>query len=729
MSESAVSKKLKHPRWQPNQIYRELMGVLSLSSFDGFNSASRKQMFSSHIGQALVIKGSTERRIQTGMEREYGKYTFASKFPTDAIIVRVIERYPRTIDVDAIKHNPETLIIYEDHKTREIGCLTLVDFYSNHPYFGFAYKPTKALNNIKTPGAAFKKDTVLQNSPSINERGGYQYGRECNVVFMSHPAVAEDGILISRDMLKHFAFKIYDRRTVEWGSKQYPVNCYGDQDNYKPFPDVGDYIRDDGVLGSLRTEDPDYGPVEQSINATLEFDNCFNHLVYSGRRGGKVIDVKVMHDPESRVPTTLIGMDVQMQRYDKARRAFYQNVVNEYEALRKHRKDKLVLSKDFSRLVVEAISVVGTGRQKSGIKGQDEPVSKLYRGIPLDDWRVEFTIEHDVTPTIGFKLTDTHGGKGVICHIAEPHEMPVDAAGNRADIIMAPDARMARMNLGGLYEPYINAVSRDFMVEIKEALGINPKAINTLGYDMAAIRQHPNYPAVQARISRFYEIISPRTYNWLTQGDYAKPFEQHLEELLKDGFYHYIPPDNEPEGPQIVRELQAEFKSVYGPVTYVGNSGKLRTTKRPHRIGSMYVIMLDKIGDDRTAVSSSKLQNFGVLAPITSRDKNASPIRRQAIRAFGETEERIIAANVDAETMAELGDRNNNILTHRMVLDELYWAPKPTNVLNLVDREKNPLGNARPLQLVKHQAFCGGWKFVYDTYVPNLSSNLAEIEE
>lgn len=729
MSESVVSAKMKHPRWQPNQIYRELMGVLSLSSFDGFNSASRKQMFSSHIGQALVINGSTIRRIQTGMEREYGKYTFAPKFPVDAEVIRVIERYPRTIDADRIKHNPETLVIYEDHKTRRVGCISLVDFYSNHPYFGFAYKNTDAAKQVRA-GALFAEDTILQNSPSITANGDYMYGRECNVVFMSHPAVAEDGILISRDVLSKFGFKIYDRRTIEWGSKQYPVNCYGDQDNYKPFPDIGDYVRDDGVLGALRTEDPDYGPVEQSINATLEFDNCFNHLVYSGRRGGKVIDIKVMHDPESRVPTTLIGMDVQMQRYDKARRAYYQAIVNEYEALRRHRKEKLALTKDFHRLVVEAISVVGTTRQlKQAGKGADEPVSKLYRGIPLDDWRVEFVIEHDVIPTIGFKLTDTHGGKGVICHIAEPHEMPVDAAGNRADIIMAPDARMARMNLGGLYEPYINAVSRDFMVEVKEALGLDPKVTGVVNYDMPAIKRHPNFPAVEARIKRFYEIISPRTHNWLTNGDYGKPFEQHLHELLKDGFYHYIPPDNEPEGPQIVRDLQREFKSVYGPVTYIGNSGLRRTTKRPHRIGSMYIIILDKIGDDRTAVSSSKLQNFGVLAPITSRDKNSSPIRRQAIRAFGETEERIIAANVDDETMAELGDRNNNILTHRIILDALYNAPRPTNVVNLVNRDENPLGNARPLQLVKHQAFCGGWKFVYEPYQPNVSSNLAEIEE
>jgi len=718
MSEDTV-----RPRWQPNQIHRELMGVLSLSSFDPFNSASRKQMFSSHIGQALVIKGSTERRIQSGMEREYGRVTFSNKIPVDAEIIRVIERYPRTIDASGIRHNPETLVIFEDHHTKEVDCLSITDYYSNHPYFGFAYKNTKDLQKVRT-GAAFPAGTILQNSPSINDSGGYQYGRECNIAFMSLPAVAEDGIYISRDILPEFGFKIYERRVVEWGAKQYPINLYGDQNNYKPHPDIGDIVRDDRVLMAFRSEEPDFAPVEQSINATREFDNCFNNPVYAGRTGGRVIDIRVMHDTNSAVPTTLIGMDVQTERYDTARRRYYQEILNEYEALRRTRGAKLRTTKRFHKLVVEAISVVGNNRNKNPTATSEERVTKLYRGIPLDDWRVEFVIEYDVLPTTGFKITDTHGGKGVICHIAEPHEMPVDAAGNRADIVMDPNARNSRMNLGGLYEHYINAVARDTLVDLKNQMGITK---SQTFFDPIQLKAHPQYEAVKARVLRFYEIVVPFTHELFVSGQYAN-FERHLAHLFKHGFYINFPPDNPPEGPTIIRELQAEFPSVYGPVSFIGNSGERRVTKSPVRIGSMYIIMLDKIGDDRTAVSSAKLQNFGVLAPITSHDKYSSPIRRQAIRAFGETEVRILAATIGPKNMAELLDRNNNILTHRQGLDNILRADKPTNIPIFVDRSQNPLGNARPLQLVKHLAFCGGWKFAFSPFEPNVRNDLGEIE-
>jgi hypothetical protein len=36
--------------------------------------------------------------------------------------------------------------------------------------------------------------------------------------------------------------------------------------------------------------------------------------------------------------------------------------------------------------------------------------SKQYKRAPIDDFRVEFTIEYEVIPKEGFKLTDSYGG-------------------------------------------------------------------------------------------------------------------------------------------------------------------------------------------------------------------------------------------------------------------------------------------------------------------------------
>lgn len=408
----------KQTPYEKNELHRELLNVLGLSPFDGNNSASRKQMFSSHIGQSLVIDGSTERRVQTGMEREYGKYTFSVKIPVNADIIKIIERYPRSIGAESLNHNPETLVIYENSDTKEIGCVKLTEYFTYHPYFGFKYKPTEALKRLRV-GSSVRANTILQDSPSVSENGGYKYGREVNVAFMSHPSVSEDGIMISRDVLPFYKFHTYETRIVEWGSKRFPLNLYGTKDKYKPHPEIGDLIRPDGLLMALRSYDQTFAPVEQSIYSTMEVDPIFDRMVYAAGPGfkdkhtvtGRVIDIRVMHDPESALPLTPVGMETQSERYDNARRRYYQSIYDEYTRLSRDRGDRLQISLEFYRLVLEAYSVLDSQRQRSGDgKENSERVTKLHRHVPLDDWRVEFVIEYEITPNIGFKFTDCHGG-------------------------------------------------------------------------------------------------------------------------------------------------------------------------------------------------------------------------------------------------------------------------------------------------------------------------------
>jgi len=707
---------------KPNQLSQKLTTVLGLTSFDIYNSASRKQMFSSHISQALVISGSTEKSIQSGMEQEYGKYTFSKTMPVDADIIRIIPRYRQTLD-SGISHNPETLVIYENAHTKEIGCISLVDFHSNHPYFGFAFKNTTDRSKVSV-GASIAAGTVLQSSPAIGKHGNYMYGRECNIALMSVPGVAEDGIVVSRSLLKQFSFKTYERRIVEWGSKFYPLNKYGTDKVYKAFPDIGEYVAPDGVLMSLRSYDEDFEPVEITVNSTRHLDHVFDRSTYTSA-GGKIIDIRVMHDAESSVPTTPIGMEVQAAKYNEASRRYYREIITEYEIFKRNRGDSLSLSEEFHTLVREAYTVLGfkgTGESESS-----DRVTKTYRGIPLDDWRMEFVIEYDITPNIGFKLTDQYGGKGVICHIAEDDEMPVDSAGNRADLIMDPNARFARQNLGGLYELYLNASKRDLLVEIRNAFGIKP---DSGPINQEYLRTHANMQTVKDRLLRWYEIVIPHVHQWFIDGTYKQPFEYHLKEIIEEGVNRiHHPPDNQAYGPDVIAQLENEFKTVYGPVSYVGNSGIRRTTKNPVRIGSMYIIILEKTGDDWTAVSSGKFQNFGVLAPITSRDKYTSPTRNQAIRAFGDAEVRILLSTIGPLPTAEILDRNNNIPTHRSIVRSVLLADKPTDIACAVDRNEIPLGNARPLQLVKHLALCGGWKFMYKPYVAGSAGNQMETED
>jgi len=692
---------------QPNELRRDLMGVNGLNPWDGHDSSSRKQMFSSHIGQTLVIKGATERYVQTGMEREYGKYTFSMKMPVDAEIIRVIDRYPQKLGLDTIRMNPQSVVIFEDFNTKEVGMIDLRKYCSYHQYFGFEYQQREALSRVRA-GAHLQAGEILMDSPSVKANGGYAYGRQLNMAFMSIPGVSEDGIAICDDVLPHYRFNTYEHRVGEWGSKRFALNLYGDDENYKPFPDIGDKIRPDGLLMCLRSYDRDLSVVEQNINSMREPDFTFDKLIYAAGAGGTIVDIRVHHDPTQGY---LGGMDAQPEKYDKARREFYQQIANEYFRLKRERGDRLQLTPEFHRMVVEALSVIDNDPQR---------VIKLYRQAPLDEWRVEFTIQYEITPTIGFKLTDCHGGKGVICKIMKRSEMPVDEAGNSADIIMDPNSTISRMNIGRLYEQYINAASRDVAKQIRFELGIE-QGDKHAGRKIEEIEKVN--PALVDKVWNYlmgyYAIVSPKQYGWFANKQYTKPRAEHLGKIVETHIYLYMPPDNEPESVDIINELQKHYRPTYGPVSYVGNSGKRVTTKNPVRVGSMYIILLEKIGDDWTAVSSGKLQHFGVLSQVTNTDKYATPTRNQAIRAWGESEVRIGVSYVGPEFVADMMDRNNNPATHRMILESILEADKPTAIRMAVDRNVIPLGGAKPLQLVKHIAETGGWRFVYRDYLPN----------
>ncbi len=693
-----------------NELHGALLGANALNPWHQHTTSPRGAMFANHLGQMLVINGATERNFQTGYEREYAKYTFKIEMPCNALILEIIERYKQTLGRDSIEHNPQTIVIYEDVDTKEIGMLSLQTYCSNHQYFGFRYKVCEGFNWLRV-GETIPKGTVFLNSPSVTEEGGYKFGLKANIAYMTIPATSEDGVLISRDLLPKLGFRTYESRVVEWGNKKFALNLYGDKDNYKPFPDIGDVVRGDGILMALRN----YGPaelaiVEQSVLDTMEVDTTFDTTVYANGPGGRVVDIKIHHDIKN-INCAEVHMDAQAQKYDAARRQFYKRIVDSWKKLYAKRGDALQITPEFSRMVVEARSVES--------EGQGQSVSKLYRKAPLDDYRVEFVIEYDIDPSIGFKITDCHGGKGVLCQIAEPEDMPIDAEGNRADIVMDPNSTIGRMNLGRLYEQYESGASRDTHKRLCSLLQQTPgtHAEHAL-MEMQGLSQ-PTIDHAWEILMGLYKIISPGMHAWFAEGKVDQAPIEYLADIVEKGITIWLPTDNPPESEDIIMQLESNdmYRPCYSPVSYVGNSGRRVTTKDKVRIASMYFILLEKIGDDWSAVSSGKLQHFGVLSQLTKTDKYSKPARNQAVRGAGEAEVRIFISYIGSRFMAEMMDRNNSPQTHKEIVSRILSAPFPSNIDNLIDRSAHPYGGSKPVQLVQHLAECSGFRFKFQPYV------------
>lgn len=295
--------------------------------------------------------------------------------------------------------------------------------------------------------------------------------------------------------------------------------------------------------------------------------------------------------------------------------------------------------------------------------------------------------------------------------------MPVDEHGNSADLVMDPNATISRMNIGRLYEQYFNAAARDVHKVICRKLDIPVRTDKEVSLiTLSGISDNIKADCLSYLVN-FYGIMNDTVKQWFMDGMVKQDTDDLLSDIIQNGVSIYFPPNNPKEVIEIVKEIEnSPYRPVYGRVSYVGNSGIRTTTKDKVRIGSMYIILLEKIGDDWSAVSSSKLQHFGVLAQLTKQDKFSKPARLQAVRGAGEAEVRIFASYVGEDFVAELMDRNNSPVTHKEMVMQLLKAEKPGNIKRIIDRDKIPFGGSKPLQLVKHILATSGFRFKYKPF-------------
>lgn len=291
--------------------------------------------------------------------------------------------------------------------------------------------------------------------------------------------------------------------------------------------------------------------------------------------------------------------------------------------------------------------------------------------------------------------------------------MPVDQNGNRADVVIYGGSTIKRMNIGRLYEQFINAASRDLTQRLRTNCGLNPNLqptqhqLSVIAKDMMLVEMCWN------ELMEYYQIVAPIQYDLLVDDP---NHTRHVLATLEEGIYLYVPPDNPVDNLEMVKTIsESKFRPHYGPVTYRDNAGRLITTNKPVLIGSLYMIMLEKTGEDWSGVASVKTNHFGVPSKLNNFDKQTAPGRQQSVRGLGESETRSYISTVGPEATMELLDQSNNPEAHRAVTENIIRAAKPTAIEQVVDRRLIPYGGSRPVGFINHLLACRGVRLVNKT--------------
>lgn len=386
------------------EIDPTLLGQLALDPFYGTTSAARGAMIAAHIGQAPVMVGNEPRRIMTGVEPHYAKHSFDIRVPEDITVLDVIRKYPTGFTEGAIKHNPITTVIYEEYysPTKTIGVINIPDYIKLHQDFGFPLKRNPEVWDRLFEKANLGKGEVIASSTAIKPNGLYGLGISAEVAFMSDPGGIEDGFVVSEEFLERMAPTTYNKYIANVGKKAVFLNLYGDEKNYKPFPDIGERVRADGVIMATREIDENLAPAEMTGLALRTVDDAFDRCTYA-KPGAIVKDIMVLRDTSafpSNIPT---GMDTQLIKYFEAGQRYYQKILDVYNRLISRRGKGLHITPEFNELMVEALTYMP-------VKQGQRKLTRMYRLEILDEYRVEIMTEAKMIPDNGFKLTDLSGG-------------------------------------------------------------------------------------------------------------------------------------------------------------------------------------------------------------------------------------------------------------------------------------------------------------------------------
>lgn len=670
------------------QTQYELTGIMSQNPFTRHNSSARLQMYFSHLPQSLATAGMTPRNFITGTEINFGETTHCIRFPNTADIFKVIEKQIVNPDTGKTSPSPVSVIVYQniDSNVREFDVLEVPRNHCLHQHYGFSYRPTANLSKVRL-GAVVPSGTIIADAPGVMSDGTFMYGTEVPFALMSHPAVTEDGVLMAKEYLDAQRIEAYGNRTFRIGGDRMPLNIYGDIKNYKIIPDIGDPIRADGLLFAAREFDPILAGVYMHPDYLRTPENGDDHTY--AVPGAIVTDITVIRGlhPQCSYPEEF---NAQCEYYHDKHTDYCKQLLATEKEIRQRYGNNARLGPELQSMLADALAYVSQTVRRNAV----EPI---YDKLPVRDWLIKVDFKYLVRPTVGYKIADEQGGKAVLVAILPLANMPVDASGLRAMAIQDPNSPVNRNNTGSSIGMYINASSRTVALKIKEMIAADPQG----GWQKA-----------WEYLYGYYVCVSPKMAPILN--DERFDIREHLTEVMRrTSAIPFLPPDNPVDYYKLILdELMAKYPATYGPVTYVGNSGRTVVTKAPVLIGSRYTLLLEKDGRSWSSVASSRLHgSLGVPAKPGPADKFSLPGKESPIKLIAETELRVIYAACGGEVGALFMEMSNNPSAHKAECESIYRSINPSNIPSAVDWTVVPMTGGRVVEYLKSMYYCLGIEF------------------
>jgi len=293
------------------------------------------------------------------------------------------------------------------------------------------------------------------------------------------------------------------------------------------------------------------------------------------------------------------------------------------------------------------------------LKDLIQRTKKRYKVLPKDKFYVKknliqgvlirFKIEQELKISLGDKLTNRYGAKGIISLVEKDELMPKTPWGDTIDIIINPIGVLNRANIGQLYELYCGLISKDIGLRIAKATK-KDQIINIIKRVYSILDSSTNKEYSTRLVANLSSLSS-------------KDFLTFANQIKSTGFSPIIiPPFQAPKQEQIkdalkILGLKAGFQ-LFLP--------EYRTkTKSEVPVGYMYFSKLEHIADAKIYGRST--------GPVTGKTMQpTSGKRREGGQRLGEADTyAILSANCPTVLAEMMGPLSDDISTKNEIISDI----------------------------------------------------------
>ena len=420
------------------------------------------------------------------------------------------------------------------------------------------------------------KGTIIQKSQAYDDYNNRMDGVNLLTAYISCDPSMEDGIILSESAAKKLVSPLLKRVTIIINDNDILLNLYGDDQNYKTFPDIGEEITS-GILCALRREKKEESLFTQSYSRLKDIMMSDDKFTVEG----KVIDIDIYCNNPDNLNSSYYNS--QLKRYYDENIRCNMEIVNTITPLLKDYKIGYELQKLYSIA-------------KRVLAGDQYIKDRSFSNVIMDIVILE---ENEISQ--GDKLSDRYGGKGVVSEIRKDEEMPMTDDGQYVEIMFNSSTCVNRLNAGQLFEVSLTHIGNRIINFIQMGVLDASEAIDLyIQYVSCVSKQLGSY--VEEKLENMTD-------------DDALAFISSV--ILDKGIMLSIQPITESMSIDKLNEIYKTFPwatqcDITVPIT--DSTGEIRrvVARRPIICGRKYIYRLKQYAEEKfsaTSLSSTNIRN------------------------------------------------------------------------------------------------------------------------